>query len=262
MYSEPACKGKGPVVYRIRNLFNGKKYIGSTMSCATRMYFHINRLRRGTSSSLKLQRAFNKHGENAFVFEIVEHCTAYNLLEREQYYLNQKPEYNISFIAGPKTRFGLKATEQHRANMSKALKGRMSPMKGKKFSDEHKRKISAAHKGKHSGNTNSRIDLTGQQFGKWNVIGLFGKSKFGQLVWLVACQCGCGIKKPISGSVLRNGISKSCGSIKKEWIHPARGVRNPPACNVCGEPSAEYYLHGKFNGYLKRCLKHKRIQSV
>jgi group I intron endonuclease len=184
------------------------------------MYFHINRLRRGTNSSLKLQRAFNKYGENAFVFEIVEHCTAENLLAREQHYLDQKPEYNISFVAGPKTRFGLKATEQHRANMSKSLKGRVSPMKGKKFNDEHKRKIAAAHKGRHGGNTNRRIDLIGQQFGKWNVVKLFGKSKSGQLTWLVACQCGCGIEKPVTGSMLRSGKSRSCGSIKrnkKEW---------------------------------------------
>lgn len=218
MFFEPACKGKGPVVYRIRNLLNGKKYVGSTMNCATRMYFHINRLRKGTNSSLKLQKTFTKYGEDAFVFEIIEHCTANNLLEREQHYLDQRPEYNISFTAGPKTRYGLKSSPEHRARMSQALKGRVSPMKGKKFTAEHKRKIGMANSGKPK--KANRIGLTGQKFGKWIVARVFGKDKRGEMLWLVRCQCGCKTEKPVKSSVLRNGRSRSCGSIKrnrKEW---------------------------------------------
>jgi group I intron endonuclease len=214
MHSEPACKGQGPVVYRIRNLFNGKKYVGSTMNCAARMYFHINRLRRNKSSSLKLQRAFNKHGEGAFAFEIAEHCTAGNLLEREQHYLNQRPEYNISWVAGPRTRYGLKSTEQHRANMSKALKGRTSPMKGKKFTDEHRRNWAAALKGKHMGTDHQRIDLLGQQFGRLTVVGYTGKNSRGEAVWHARCTCGG--EKDIIGSVLRGGRSRSCGCLKRD----------------------------------------------
>lgn len=35
-----------------------------------------------------------------------------------------------------------------KTNLSEKMKGRMSPMKGKHLSDEHKRKLSLAHKGK------------------------------------------------------------------------------------------------------------------
>jgi len=72
MHYEPACNRQEPVVYRIRNLFNGKKYIGSTRNCRSRMQYHINRLRAGKHHCSILQRAFNKHGEKAFVFEIID----------------------------------------------------------------------------------------------------------------------------------------------------------------------------------------------
>ena len=40
-----------------------------------------------------------------------------------------------------------KRTEKHRKNLSKSLKGRTSPNKGKTFSDEYKLKLSKSHKG-------------------------------------------------------------------------------------------------------------------
>jgi group I intron endonuclease len=176
---------------------------------------------------LKLQNAFTKHGEDNFVFEIIEHCTEENLIEREQHYLDQRPEYNISFIAGPKTRYGLKSTPEHLANMSKALKGRISPMKGKKFTVEHKQRLSESNKNKHIGNTSRRIDLTGKNFGKWFVIGPGKRNAEGKLWWRVRCRC-CNTEKEVEGSLLRNGRSRSCGSIKrnsKEWRRNANSTR-------------------------------------
>jgi len=123
---------------------NGKKYIGSTVNGYTRFCDHQANLRRGKHHSIILQRAWNKYGEDAFVFEIVEHTTLETLLQREQHYLDQQPEYNASLIAGPKTRLGMKSSPEHRANQSKALKGRISPNKGKHFTEEHKKNLSRA----------------------------------------------------------------------------------------------------------------------
>lgn len=41
-----------------------------------------------------------------------------------------------------------KRTKNHIKNLSKSLKGRIGPNKGKQFSEEHKRKLSESHKGK------------------------------------------------------------------------------------------------------------------
>ena len=58
------------------------------------------------------------------------------------------------------------------------------------------------------------IDLTGQQFGYWTVKERAENSKDGRAQWL--CICKCGNEKIISGKILRNGHSKSCGCFKKE----------------------------------------------
>lgn len=93
-------------VYQIRNVISGKVYIGSTVLFTDRKAAHFKELRAGTHHSPRLQAAFNKYGENAFVFEpieIVDHED--KLLEREQHYLDTvKPfgrsGYNISKLAG------------------------------------------------------------------------------------------------------------------------------------------------------------------
>lgn len=58
------------------------------------------------------------------------------------------------------------------------------------------------------------IDLTGQTFGYWTVLQRVENSKDGRAQWL--CRCKCGNQKIISGTVLRNGHSKSCGCYKKQ----------------------------------------------
>jgi len=46
---------------------------------------------------------------------------------------------------------GKERTKKHRDNLSKSLKGRISPNKGKIYSDEHRKKLSEIHKGLNSG---------------------------------------------------------------------------------------------------------------
>jgi len=52
------------------------------------------------------------------------------------------------------------------------------------------------------------IDLTGQRFGRWNVVSY---SKGG---WL--CKCDCGTERVIESKTLRAGDSMSCGCLAKE----------------------------------------------
>jgi len=56
-------------------------------------------------------------------------------------------------------------------------------------------------------------DLTGQQFGRWTVLGnpfLRGKLRYWQ------CACACGSLRAISASELRSGHSQSCGCLREE----------------------------------------------
>lgn len=59
-----------------------------------------------------------------------------------------------------------------------------------------------------------KLDLTGQRFGRWTVLGEAGKDKGRDIYW--KCRCDCGIEKEVSGIALRWNRSKSCGCISKK----------------------------------------------
>lgn len=58
-----------------------------------------------------------------------------------------------------------------------------------------------------------KIDMTGQKFGRWTVIG-FDCNKNRRTMW--KCRCDCGTKRSVEGARLRGGRSKSCGCLLKE----------------------------------------------
>jgi group I intron endonuclease len=91
------------VIYQIKNKKNGKVYIGSTTDWERRKSRHIKDLKNGNHHNITVQRAWEKYGEEAFNFEILEKVD--NPKQREQEILdNQKPfwdngGYNISSSA-------------------------------------------------------------------------------------------------------------------------------------------------------------------
>ncbi len=82
-------------IYRIKNLVNGKCYYGSSKQIEKRFDRHKRELKNNIHINCVLQRAWDKYGENNFIFEIVEECNINVLLETEQKYLDLQPEYNI-----------------------------------------------------------------------------------------------------------------------------------------------------------------------
>lgn len=90
-----------PGIYKIVNSKNGKFYIGSSVNIRKRKHVHFSALKKGNHHSQYLQNAWNKYGESAFTFEVLELCEKEALLTREQYYMDEyKPQYNIAPIAG------------------------------------------------------------------------------------------------------------------------------------------------------------------
>jgi group I intron endonuclease len=59
-------------IYKIINVINNKFYIGSAVNFARRKTRHFSELRNNKHSNAKLQNAWAKHGEKAFIFVIVE----------------------------------------------------------------------------------------------------------------------------------------------------------------------------------------------
>lgn len=89
-------KGKSGV-YRLKNLTNGKTYVGSSVNISGRMsrYYSLGCLI--GSNSMLINRALLKYGYSSFSLEILEYCSKDESLKRENYYLKLfKPDYNIA----------------------------------------------------------------------------------------------------------------------------------------------------------------------
>jgi len=82
-------------IYRIKNIINNNCYYGSSKNINKRWNRHKNELNKNKHHNVILQRAWNKYGENNFIFEIMEECAIDELLIKEQNYLNSDPIYNI-----------------------------------------------------------------------------------------------------------------------------------------------------------------------
>jgi group I intron endonuclease len=143
------------VIYRITNMANGKYYIGSAESYERRRWQHVYELKRGKHKNPRLQAAWNKYGEEMFVFEILETVQdAEQAFDVENRYLHQVvglPDcYNIN-IDAHKPRLGKTHSEETKA---KIRANRVPPAGeahyryGKTVSEETKAKIGAAQKGK------------------------------------------------------------------------------------------------------------------
>lgn len=116
-------------IYRILNSINGKSYYGSSKEIEKRWARHKRELRSGTHINKILQRAWDKYGENSFVFEVVEECLEECLLSVEQKYLDSNPEYNIAI----KSKGGDNLTnnpnrEEIVSRITKAVKDRIGSM--------------------------------------------------------------------------------------------------------------------------------------
>lgn len=73
-------------VYQIRNIKNGKIYIGSTVNYKYRFNAHRYELKRNNHGNQKLQKSWNEHGEENFEFNVLE----YDIPLEEQFKAEQK----------------------------------------------------------------------------------------------------------------------------------------------------------------------------
>lgn len=135
-------------IYSIKHKESGKQYIGSTFDIRRRWNNHLSLLKRGKHHSPILQHAWDKYGESAFEFEILEQCEEDDLIAREQVYINNiHPSYNCVPVAG--SRRGVPLSSEQIAKMSARLKGRP-------LSIETRNKISKALRGKPRPKTKGR----------------------------------------------------------------------------------------------------------
>lgn len=135
-------------IYKIQNILNDKVYIGSSIHIMNRWSRHRSDLEKNRSTSNKLQLSYNKNGKDNFKFSIIEECSIDELLEREQFYIDLFDSYNKGYnsvkFAGHT--LGFSPTKETRDKIRNTLL-KMNHMKGKKHSDESRKRMSESHKG-------------------------------------------------------------------------------------------------------------------
>lgn len=145
-------------VYGIINTETGYPYVGGSVHILRRWSDHRARLRGNRSNQPKLQRSWNKYGENAFAFIILERVDDLSVLrEREAYWigaLDAASRKGLNVLSQPgwqgvdarqkigAARLGKKLSVETRGKMSVSQKAR-GPR-----SEETCRRISEARQGK------------------------------------------------------------------------------------------------------------------
>ena len=118
-------------IYKITNTINNKTYIGQTVQCINkRWYDHISQAKASKNPGY-FQKAIRKHGKHAFVVELLEDNIPNELLDdKERAYIAQFNSYSAGYNTTSGGRRVAKntvhyvPTAEHRANMSKAKKGK------------------------------------------------------------------------------------------------------------------------------------------
>ena len=125
-----------PAIYQICHTLSGRTYVGSTNNWKRRRGEHKSELRGGRHCNAHLQRAWNKYGEDAFVFNVLERLPLDQLVTREQFWIDSFPDvFNTCPAAG--TTRGLPCTGEKKAKISAANTGRI-------YSEAAKQRIRAA----------------------------------------------------------------------------------------------------------------------
>ena len=143
-------------VYCIRNKTNGKRYVGSaSQTFKKRWNYHIYELRNQIHYNRHLQSAWNKYGEEAFEFIVLQRCHPDDCVTYEQVWLDRyksadsKYGYNLSPTAG--STLGVKFTDEVKARLSEWHTGKV-------LTEEHKKNIGEAGKGrKHTEEAKEKI---------------------------------------------------------------------------------------------------------
>ncbi|HPC92130.1 MAG TPA: NUMOD3 domain-containing DNA-binding protein [Myxococcota bacterium] len=148
-------------IYAIENMVNGNVYVGQSSRIERRWYHHRYRLngREPGACNKHFLAAWNKYGEESFLFYILEECPSDQLTRREQHWADTlrqqgKELYNAGRFVDATSR-GQKMPPETRSKISAANKGKNkgkdNPMYGKKRSAEDRARISEGNKGEKNG---------------------------------------------------------------------------------------------------------------
>lgn len=128
-------------IYILYNIYTGRKYVGSSRNLKHRKVSHFSGMKNGTHENYKVQKEYDAYGIVGFRWEILEVCDVEDLIVREQYWLDSiKPELNILLTADNHY------CDTHTEVYKEGRRKQAEKMRGRKVSDETKRRMSQSHR--------------------------------------------------------------------------------------------------------------------
>jgi group I intron endonuclease len=113
-------------LYKILNKNNGKAYIGQTINKPEiRFNYHTSRLKKGTHDNEYLQRSFNKHGIDSFMFYTIlktDDLESLNLYEEQFIKILRATDRNFGYNIRPGG-LNTKHSEETKKKLSEKRKG-------------------------------------------------------------------------------------------------------------------------------------------
>lgn len=111
-------------IYKITCLATNNFYYGSSVNLKNRFLNHLSKLKTNKHRNKRLQRLFNKYGEQSITFEVIELCPNIETLRLEQTYLDKfhADPLCINFCKNASAPMrGIKFSNQHKYRMSQSL---------------------------------------------------------------------------------------------------------------------------------------------
>ena len=130
-------------IYTITCLKTNKVYVGQSINIKRRFFVHRSQLKNNHHRNSYLQKAWNKYGEENFVFEVKETCSKEELDEREI--------------------FWIKVLESDKRDKRYNLTNGGDGVRGYKHTKETKEYLSEYWTGRQQGENNTRAILTEQE---------------------------------------------------------------------------------------------------
>lgn len=135
-------------IYSILNKINGKIYVGQTIQGFQRFKKHKYELNHGKHPNKHFQSAWDKYGEDAFEFNVLEHCSKEDLNDNEDWWINYfdstNPQKGYNLRSGGDSNFIV--SDETKKKLSDINRGENHWNFGKKTSVETRRKISESMK--------------------------------------------------------------------------------------------------------------------
>lgn len=230
-------------IYKITNAATNKFYIGSTKDVDKRWYDHKRELSLNIHINPKLQHSWNYHGQDKFLFEMIEEVEEDKLIEREQHYLDILKPYDrdVGYNISPSAIGGDNIT--HNPNRDAFIEkmklvngGENNGMFGKEHTDEAIEKQKNKAKGRYT------LDWFINRYGVRE-----GKKQYNERREMLASRtCNMSYPNPFKGQK-RNPMSKDAKNKSSDTKRRMKEMRNDLIEDILSDKYTMKFIAEKYD---------------